>query len=570
MPRATPKLRIADAVAHEGVNAEFVVTLRPPSLQQVAVPYETRDGTAKEGEDYASPPEKSLLFQPGETRKAIRVRILKDTREERTETFTVNFREVAGALVEDGDAVGWIAGDMERRVEFVNRRILPDIGRALAFLPVRCRIHRAFSGRVRRAEASLGHLSLLPLPGPPRRGAASGLEPRTLERIPRVWSFLLPSEAGTGGAEQFTVWGCGDYLNLEGGGKDGPLAWDGEVVSMELGADVKVGPSLLAGMSVSRSNGSFDYRSKGRGERSRGEHDLRLTGIHPYLGWSISPDVDVWGTIGHASGDLRVSDDVARRSVTRSVTVSSGSVGVIGRLPPSGTTKFNLKGEAGLARLNLEGAEAAIGEVKLNLNRLRISTEASREHEVSSGGSLVPWGEVGVRYDGGDGETGAGLEFGNGLRYRNPHTGWTAESSSRWLAIHEDDSLREWSIGGRLRYEPDASGRGPSVSLSRSWGDTASGVQRIWAPDATDPAPRDASPGRVDVRFAYGFPAFSGQRRLTPHGAVGLADGAGRDFRLGGRLTLGGNGALSLEAERREHRDAAPTHAVMLRCIVRF
>ena len=563
--RTVPALEIADA--QEGDTAEFVVTLHPPSTQVVAVSNSTQAVTATAKLDY-EPVSGTLRFGPGGTSGTIRVPIRKDTLEERTEKFAVRLSRSSGATIRDGKAIGWIPGDMERRIEFVNRKVLPDIGRALAFSAVRCRIGRAFSNRVRRAEALVGGLSLLPLPGPPRRPAATGFEPRTLERMPRIWSFLVPSEADPGGGGRFMAWGCGDYLSLDGGSGGGAVAWDGGVVSMELGADITLGPSLLAGMSVTRSKGSFDYRSKGKGERSRGEHDLRLTGVHPYFGWSISPNLDVWGTVGRASGDLRVSDDIARRSVARSVTVDSGTVGVIGRLPPRGTTKFNLKGEAGLARLSLAGTEAAIGEVKLGLSRLRLSTEASRERELSSGASLVPWGEVGVRYDGGDGETGVGLEIGNGLRYRNPHTGWTAQSHSRWLATHENDSLREWSYGARLHYEPDASGRGPSVRVTRSWGETASGVQRIWERDATDAAPSgDAPAGRLDVRVAYGFPAFSGQRRLTPYGAVGLEDGAGRDYRLGGRLSLGAKGALSLEAE---HRDAAPSHAVMLRFVARF
>ena len=317
-----PALEIADAVAHEGDTAKFVVTLQPPSSGVVLVHYRTEAGTATEKSDYR-PKSETLSFGPGDTSRTIRVPILEDHEEERTETFTVNLFGVArgpgagSVQVADPVAIGYIPGDMERRVEFVNRKILPDIGRALAFSAVRCRIDRAFSDKVRRAAASLGGLSLLPLPGPPRRRAAAGFESRTLERMPRVWSFLLPSEGQPGGAGHFTAWGCGDYLSLDGGGGGGAVAWDGEVVSMELGADITLGPSLLAGMSVTRSKGSFDYRSNGKGERSRGEHDLRLTGVHPYFGWSISPNLDVWGTVGRASGDLRVSDDVARRSVTR-------------------------------------------------------------------------------------------------------------------------------------------------------------------------------------------------------------------------------------------------------------
>ena len=52
------------------------------------------------------------------------------------------------------------------------------------------------------------------------------------------------------------------------------------------------------------------------------------------------------------------------------------------------------------------------------MRRVRLSTEASYEHLFSFGSTLTPWGELGLRHDGGDGETGAGLEVRAGLRYR--------------------------------------------------------------------------------------------------------------------------------------------------------
>ena len=451
--RAPPTLAIGDTAAHEGGTAEFVVSLLPWSPQPVTVDFKTEGGTAVAGLNYKLADGK-LIFAPGNTRKTIRVPILKDSVEEETEAFKVTLSNVSGGarLVDDkAVAVGKIIGDMERRIEFVNRTILPDIGRALAFAPTRCRLDRAFSGLAADREARFGRVSLSLVPGslPPgslRRTATDAVSP-TSEQALREWSFLVPSAEGSGGAERVTAWGCGDYLRLDGGGEDGVVSWDGEVVSVEFGADVSLGPSVLAGVSVSRSTGSFDYHAGGRGEGASGEHDLRLTGVHPYLGWSVSPSLDVWGTVGRASGEFRISDNIARRSVTRSVTVNSGAVGVIGRLPVRGATKFKLRGEAGLARLDLEGAEAAIGAVKLGLQRLRFSTEASHEYELSSGASLTPREEMGLRYDGGDGESGAGLEFGTGVRHRNPDTGWTTEGYSRWLAVHEDSSLREWGFG---------------------------------------------------------------------------------------------------------------------------
>ena len=42
--------------------------------------------------------------------------------------------------------------------------------------------------------------------------------------------------------------------------------------------------------------------------------------------------------------------------------------------------------------------------------------EGSREMDLGAG-SLTPSVEVGLRYDGGDAETGAGVELGGGVRY---------------------------------------------------------------------------------------------------------------------------------------------------------
>ena len=336
---------------------------------------------------------------------------------------------------------------------------------------------------------------------------------------------------------------------------------------MNLGADVRLGSNTLAGLSVSRSRGSFDYRAGGPNGEAGGSYDLRQTGVHPYLGWSVSPDLDVWGMVGHAWGELRVVDDLAAGPLMSAATLDSGAVGVSGRLLARGTTTLSLKGEGALARLDISGDGAMITEMALNMQRLRLSTEASHEFLLSSGGSLTPWGELGLRHDGGDGETGAGLEVGGGLRYRNL-PGWTTEGYGRWLAAHQG-ALREWGFGAMVRYDPGAAGRGPSLSLMPGWGDTASGVQRLWERGATDPTLPRAPGSRLDAQFGYGFAAFRGRGVLTPFGTVSLDGEYGRGYRLGSRLSLGRATSLSLEAERRE-RTAGAVHAVFVRGTLQF
>ena len=74
----------------------------------------------------------------------------------------------------------------------------------------------------------------------------------------------------------------------------------------------------------------------------------------------------------------------------------------------------------------------------------------------------------------------------------------------------------------------------------------------------------------MDVKFAYGFAAFSGRGSLTPYAMANLNQEDGRSYRLGGRLAVGQSVEVILEAERRERPTAAPVHEIMARVAVRF
>ena len=566
--RSLPTLSIGDAApVPEGRTAKFRVTLRRESGEPVTVAYRTVDGTAVAGSDYTTT-SGTLRFEPGETTRAVAVATLIDQLMEGAEQFTVELSDPVGTTLADDTGVGTITDDVERRIGLVNQTVLPEIGRTLAFSAVRCRIDQAFSDAAQgRAEEPVGRLSLSLAPTSDG-WAAAGTEPLTLEQALGDSSFLMPSKEEEGGAGRFAAWGCGDYRNLAGGGEDGVVAWNGEVFSVHLGADVRLGSDVLAGLSVSRSRGSFDYYAGGR-DAGGGAYELQLTGVHPYLGWSVSSDLDVWGTVGHSWGEIRIVDDLAGDPRTSEAMLDSGAVGVSGRLLARGTTSVKLKGEGALARLDVAGDGETFGAVTVDMRRLRLSTEVSHEHVFSSGGSLTPWGELGVRHDGGDGETGAGLEVGGGLRYQNPEAGWTTEGYGRWLAVHEG-TIREWGFGALLRFAPGASGHGPSVSLMPAWGKTTSGVQHLWERGATDPTVPSALGTRLDAQFGYGFAAFRERGVLAPFGAVSLVREGGRSYRLGGRLAVGHSATVSLEAERREHPAASVVYAVMVRGDVQF
>ena len=66
-----------------------------------------------------------------------------------------------------------------------------------------------------------------------------------------------------------------------------------------------------------------------------------------------------------------------------------------------------------------------------------------------NGATLAPSVQVGLRHDGGDAKTGAGVEVGAGLRYSAGPL--TAEGRVRVLIAHQQSGYEEWGASGAMR-----------------------------------------------------------------------------------------------------------------------
>ena len=162
------------------------------------------------------------------------------------------------------------------------------------------------------------------------------------------------------------------------------------------------------------------------------------------------------------------------------------------------------------------------------------------------------------------------------MRYHDPASGLTVEGRGRTLLAH-GGNYEEWGIGGLIRIDPGAEGRGMSLSLVPAWGETQSGAQRLWNDGMTDRTAANDNgestvpQGRLQAELGYGFGVFGGQGLLSPYGGLSLAGEGARRYSLGSRLEIGSSLNLSLEGERREaDNDDAADHAVMLRGQLRF
>ena len=181
---------------------------------------------------------------------------------------------------------------------------------------------------------------------------------------------------------------------------------------------------------------------------------------------------------------------------------------------------------------------------------------------------LTPTLELGVRRDGGDAETGAGIDLGGSLRYADAALGLTAEASGRYLAAHGDDAYREWGASASVRIDPGTPGRGLTLAVTPSWGAAATGgAGRLWSVrDARGLAGRgfDAAM-RLRAEVGYGLAAFRGKGAVTPFAGLSMAGSMGRDWRLGAQWTRGAALGMSLQATRRESPAAPPAHGIAFR-----
>ncbi len=444
--------------------------------------------------------------------------------------------EPVALTIEDDDASAFI-----RRLNQVVQELLPHVNQAMVDST-----HAAITDRLGSAPSCVEATNLAGQSSLHQalQSNAQALEDGTLraeQALPGT-SFVLPLSDQSTPMRMACLWGSGDYRAMAGGG-DRVVTWDGDIVGARLGADMRTRDDVLTGVAVSWSKGGFDWTDRGGEKRVDGTYESRMTSVHPYVGWSVDEGLSIWATAGLGRGDIEIDDEEAGRHESRTsmrTAAAGGRVDLLAndRLIAGGTTLLRLKSEGSVARAEAEGG-GLIDPLTVDTSRLRLTLEASHARPLAGGGHLTPTLEVGARHDGGDGETGFGVELGGGLRYEDPALGLTVESRARVLATRRHD-YEEWGIGGLARLDPGADGIGPSFSLMPTLGETAGGVERVWerVAAADEPADNDSTPYGVNAEFGYGLPAFDGAGVLTPYTDLSLTDG-GREWLAGTRFRMG-------------------------------
>ena len=418
-------------------------------------------------------------------------------------------------------------------------------------------------------------------------------------------SFTATGEEDSSGGS-LALWGRAAQSHFDG--REGAFSLDGEATAAMLGADY-ARDKWMVGLALMQTGGKGGYRDteprsgaasralsqlcadndddadredrqvlcSGAVREGDGKVEASLAAAIPYGAWQASERLKLWGAAGYGTGEVTLKPEMGG-SYKADIAWTMAALGARGDViaPPregSGPA-LAVTSDALWARTSSDKTHD-LAASESDVTRLRLGLEGSYRIALEEGGTVTPKLEVGARHDGGDAETGFGVELGGGLAWNDPALGLTLDLSGRTLIAHGNDDLKDRGYSASLAWDPDpATKRGPSFSLTQDWGGQAKGG--LDALFQTAPLADRAGGGEPTARWqaeaAYGFPVFGDRFTGSPHVGLGLATGS-RDYSLGWRLTptvRSPDLSFGLKATRRENDGTVPEHTVGFEAVARW
>ena len=595
-----PGLSISDASGAEGAPMQFTITLSPASEKAVRVWMDVRNATPASARwqdyDYARP-YYDVTFAPGETEQRRWVYIYDDAHDEGKETFEAVLSRAEGAVITKAVATGTItnsdplpAAYLARFGRTVAEQALEGIAGRLS-APRTPGMQGTLAGRALTFGPTSGTGEVVDPPGDGLGldGPESQSPTLTAEEALLGSRFTLTGPAdATGGTTAF--WGRASRSTFDGTerGDGTAITLDGTVTTALLGADYARGDWLF-GLTLTQSTAEGTYATPGE-DRScadpegghcavrAGDGDLeaQLTAAVPYAALDATPHLKLWGAAGRGAGEVTLKTQEARyRADTDWTLAAAGLRGTVLTPPPEGSGPALALTADALWTRTASDRTRDLAASRSDVTRLRLGVEGRYRFGFDGESQLTPTLEAGVRHDGGDAETGFGLELGGGLAWSAPTLGLTLDLSGRTLIAHEDDDFTDRGLSAALTFDPrPESARGPSLSLRQDVGDRAEGgLDALFAPDPLADRTESTATARWTLEGAWGFSALGGRFTASPHAGLGLSPDT-RETTLGWRLTPAAPAApdltVGVKATRREDDLEPPAHTVGVEATVRW
>ena len=539
-----PMLSISGTSVAEGNDGTtskltFKVTKSGGTSMEATVAYaDAGTGTATAGTDYTAVAAGTLTFAPNETSKTVTVVVKGDDETEGDETVVIRLSSPSKATIAEGKdtAAGTIIDD--DTLPRVASDWLARFGRTAASDTLDAIARRMNDGVVAAAPSLTvaGHRATF-APEPIAQAAAGTAEPweESRSRVLTLEELANGSSAEISFVDGLNVWGASGYNQFEMT-PQGSYTMDGSLMSAILGVDHQ-GDGYVAGLALAYHGGAGDFSGIGKTEGSLGTN---LYSVHPYVRLTFGEAIHVGASFGIGTGDLSIMDKDEAALVETGVGMPVlAAVDARMELSLAEAWILALQADGHLVQMVADEQLPRFTRVETNTHRLRLGVENSYVFLVTDGVSLAPVLETGLRYDGGDvGETGLGFDIGGGLRLDATVVGLMVDarghaSLSNWGEGQEQaPMLRDWGLGGVIRWRPAGGGIGPEISLSPSYGGTLG-----------------AAAPSLNAEIGYRMAAFGGV--FTPYSAAEFGNGH-QSYRAGAHFEIGQGIALSAEGTHRQ------------------
>ncbi len=461
--------------------AIFDLNLSIPSPVPVLVSYASEDGSAQAGQDY-EPVSGQITFAPGEISKTVGVKLLSHKTGFEAKTFSLVLLSAVNAEVQDAREEAVIEEESE---ENIRNAYISRVLRTWA-----SQVVEAFSRRVDgMAECRIPDLSWLQY----------RTERRSLGQIFRGCG----AEFTYGG---WSVWGQGAFTRMRG--RDGSLSLRSDITTMLVGADYVWSQGWMAGLVAAQSwdQGTYETASLS------GSASSRLTGFYPYVSYQTAAGMRAWMLFGLGRGETEVE------TLESEVDAALVALGLIGTLTSGTSGRLGYELDAFWAIADLEDGS------DLGVRRVRAGVEGI----LRFGQGMEPYMEAALRQDGGDAETGMGVELGGGIRWSTSRL--RVELGGRTLVLHTDEGMREWGLMGAIEYRKPSQ-LGPSMRVRPLWGNVYGGD--LWRDAPLHSVALGGTDQRVEMELGYGMPI----RQSLGQSIIGMTvDPRGHSYRVGYNL----------------------------------
>ncbi len=352
-------------------------------------------------------------------------------------------------------------------------------------------------------------------------------------RLPVGSVFNLALDGGGGG---WTIWGARYHRRFEG--KPGNGGYSGDSSAGFVGLERR-GGNWLAGLSVAGNTADVEYDFSAA-TNGRGELETEVYGIYPYAHFGRTGDTQLWFVGGFGLGEITAQrahiDGETGTGSSADLRMSMGLAGLRQRLPWRVLgSNLAVRGDAGVLNLQTEDGLGALNELDAGVSSVRLGVEAAWRFS-----GLEPFAEASGRFDGGDGETGIGIEFAGGVRLPESVLGVGLEAKGRVLALHSAAGYAERGFSLIASVAPSARGQGFRLRVAPRWGAPTDGMDMFRSGGAPwDRVQRWRSrPGwGVDASVGYGF-ARPSAGMVTPFGELTRTGSDQQRLRLGVRYRL--------------------------------